>query len=147
MSPDPNQTSQNKVLVRRVVAAMNERDLGALDELVAEDVVRHSPSTPDVVVTNLDQFKAFLIQDFRGVPDSVQDIRMMLAEGDLVAVWATYRGTEDGPMGPFPATGKPVEVEFAGILRVANNRIAEIWAVWDNLGMLIQLGHLTPPGP
>ena len=114
---------------------------------MAPDVVRHSPSTPDVVVTNLEELKAFLREDFRGVPDSVIGVQMMIADGDLVALWATYRGTQQGPMGPFPASGGDIDMEWAGIIRIAGGRVAELWAVWDNLSMLMQLGHLQPPAP
>lgn len=136
----------NKEIVRRFVSAINERDFDALDDVVAPDVVRHSPSTPDVTVSDRDELKAFLRQDLAAVPDAVQTIRLMVAEGDNVAVWANYAGTQDGPLGPFPASGRPVDLDFAGILRIEDGRIAEIWAVWDNLAMLSQLGHLAPPG-
>ena len=140
------QTEANKETMRRFVDAMNARDFDALDELVSPDVVRESPSTPGVVVQNLEQFKEFLRQDLEGVPDAVQEIRMMVAEGDRVAVWANYSGTQTGPMGAFPATGARVDLDFAGILRFEDGKIAEIHIVWDNLGMLVQLGHLEPPG-
>jgi steroid delta-isomerase-like uncharacterized protein len=138
--------SANKDVVRSFVAAINDRDLEALDRLVAPDVKRHSPSTPDVTVNSLDDFRAFLRQDLASVPDSRQEIRMMVAEGDKVAVWMNYSGTQAGPLGPFPATGRPVDLDFSGILRLENGRIAEMWVVWDNLGMLTALGHLPPPG-
>jgi predicted ester cyclase len=136
----------NKQVVRRFVAAMNARDFAALDSLVAADVVRHSPSTPGLEIRSLEQFKEFLRRDFEGVPDALQEIRLMVAEGDLVAVWANYSGTQTGQMGPFPPTGERFDLDFAGILRLEDGRIVEIWAVWDNLGMLVELGHLEPPG-
>ena len=141
------QAEANKETMRRFVDAMNAQDFDGLDEFVSTDVVRTSPSTPDVVVQNLEQFKAFLRQDLEGVPDAVQEIRMMVAEGDQVAVWANYSGTQTGPMGAFPATGGRVDLDFAGILRFDGGKIAEIHVVWDNLGMLVQLGHLEPPAP
>ena len=137
----------NKEVVRRFVAAMNERRFEDLDELVSVDVVRHSPSTPGLEVRSLDQFKEFLRQDLEGVPDAMQEIRMLVAEGDLVALWANYSGTQDGPLGPFPATGRRVDTDFAGILRLEGGMITEINVVWDNLSMLVQLGHLEAPGP
>lgn len=137
--------NRNKEVVRSFVAAINDRDFVALDALVAPDVVRHSPSTPGVTVENLGELKAFLREDLAGVPDAVQEIRMILAEGDRVALWANYSGTQDGPLGPFPPSGRSVDLDFAGILRLENERIAEIWVVWDNLSMLTQLGHLEPP--
>ena len=71
-TPPPSPAQANKEVVRRFVEAINRRDFDALDDLVAPDVRRHSPSTPGVTVENLDDFKAFLRQDLRGVPDAVR---------------------------------------------------------------------------
>jgi predicted ester cyclase len=156
-TPQPDTTSSamagadreeaNKEVVRRFVAAMNERRFEDLDELVSPDVVRNSPSTPGLEIRSLEQFKEFLREDLTGVPDAMQELRMMAAEGDLVAFWANYSGTQDGPLGPFPATGRRVDADFAGILRLEGGMITEINVVWDNLSMLVQLGHLDPPAP
>lgn len=143
-SPD-SRTEANKRVVRRFLAAINQRDFDALDEFVARDVVRHSPATPGVAVTNLEEFKAYLSRDLEGVPDAVQEVRIMVAEDDKVGLWANYSGTQDGPLGSFPASGKRVDLDFAAILRFEAGRIAEMWVVWDNLTMLTELGHLTPP--
>ena len=69
-----------------------------------------------------------------------------LSEDDLVAFWATWSGTQDGPMGPFPATGKKMELDFGGLHRVADGKIVESWMTWDNLTGLTQVG-LYPPEP
>ncbi len=137
-------TEANKQTVRGMVDAINARDFAALDTLVAPDIRRHSAATPDVEVTNLEEFKAFLRQDLAAVPDAQQEIRLMLAEGDLVAVYAMYRGTQEGAMGPFPPSNEHLELPFIGILRVQQGRIAEIWVEWDNLNALTQLGHFPP---
>lgn len=139
-------TAANREIVERFVQAMNARDFQVLDDLVAPDVVRHSPSTPGVSVTNLEEFKDFLRQDFAAVPDAEQTIRTMVAEGDRVAVRMTYSGTQTGPWGPFPASGNRIELDFAGFLRLVEGRITEIWAVWDNVDALTQLGHMAAPG-
>jgi ketosteroid isomerase-like protein len=80
-------SEQNKVLVRRLWEAMNNRQLEALDALLAPDVVRHCEATPGVDVRSLEQFKDFMRQDAAVFPDSVQTITHLVAEGDLVAVW------------------------------------------------------------
>ena len=137
----------NKAIVSKMIEAINNRDFETVEELIAEDVKRHSSATPGVVVENRDQFMAFLHQDLAVCPDAVQEINLILAEGDLVAVHETYRGTQTGPMGPFPPSGKRLELPFIGILRIENGQIAEIWVEWDNLNALSQLGHfpLSPP--
>jgi steroid delta-isomerase-like uncharacterized protein len=137
---------RNKEIVRRMVEAVNARNFAALDEVVAPDVERHSAATPGVEVHTLEQLVAFLRKDLEGVPDAQQEIQSMVAEGDLVAVRALYRGTQTGPMGPFPPTGKRLEIPFLAFLRIANGKIAEMWVEWDNLSPLVGLGHLPPPG-
>lgn len=69
----------------------------------------------------------------------------MFGNDEYVAVRATYSGTQSGPMGPFPAIGKPMSIPFNGIVRIEDGRIDEMWVEWDNLGPLVQLGHITPP--
>jgi steroid delta-isomerase-like uncharacterized protein len=141
-------SAENKVLVRRFGEAMNARQLDLLDELVAPDFIRHCQATPEVTVGSRDQFKDFLRQDAAVFPDSRQILQHMLAEGDLVAIWATYEGTQKGQMGPFPPSGKRMQVDFAAVLRVENGKIAEMWVTWDNKTILAQLGHLpAPSGP
>jgi steroid delta-isomerase-like uncharacterized protein len=142
-----NSAEQNKAIVSAMIHAINIRDFEAVEALVADDVRRHSSATPGVVVENRDQFIAFLHQDLSVCPDAEQQINLMLAEGDRVAVHATYRGTQSGPMGPYPPSGKRVELPFIGILRVADGKIAEIWVEWDNLHVLSQLGHLPGSTP
>jgi steroid delta-isomerase-like uncharacterized protein len=137
---------QNKALARRFGEAMNTRQFDLLDKIVAPDFLRHCQATPEVDVRSLQGFKEFLRQDATVFPDSVQTLKHILAEGDLVAVWATYEGTQRGQMGPFPPSGKKMQVDFGAILRVENGRIAELWVTWDNLAALAQLGHL-PPAP
>jgi predicted ester cyclase len=41
-----------------------------------------------------------------------------------------------------PPTGRTFEVTSVGIFRVAGGRLAEHWGVFDQLGMLGQLGAL-----
>lgn len=139
-------SDRNEAIVRRFVQIVNDRDLDALDEVVAPDVHRHCPATPEVTVRSLKEFKAFLRSDLESVPDAVQTIETLVAQGDTVAAWIRFSGTQDGAMGPFPPTGKPVEIEFAGFLRLEDGRIKEIRVVWDNLSTLVRLGHIELPG-
>lgn len=138
----------NKEIVRRNAEAINGRDLAGVDATMAEGLVRHSQATPGLTVTNLDEFKAFLEADWASFPDSRITIDRMVAEGDLVAIWGTYVGTQEGPMGPFPATNNPMSLDISGIFRIEDGKIAEIWVVWDNLAGLTQLGLApVPPAP
>lgn len=142
----PEETSTNEEIVMRMIEAVNARDFDALDEVVSPTVRRYSGATPEVVVTNLDDFKAFLHADLAAVPDAIQKTNLIFSSGDMVAVHETYSGTQTGQMGPFPPSGKELEIPFIGLLRIENGKIAEIWVEWDNLSALAQLGHFPPPG-
>jgi predicted ester cyclase len=137
---------KNKELVAEAFAVIEAGDLDKLDRFIAADYVRHCQATPDIEVTSLDGLKEFLADDRLTVPDPKMVLHRLVAEDDLVAFWATYSGIQEGPMGPYPATGKRIELDFAGMQRVADGKIAETWVVWDNLTGLTQLG-LFPPAP
>jgi len=138
-------SDENIATAEAMVQAINERDLVGLAAYVAEDVVRHCAATPGVVVTNLDQFRDFLRQDFASVPDSEMHIDLIFGSEEYVGMRARYAGTQTGQMGPFPPSGKHFDIPFVGILRIEGGKIAEMWVEWDNLNALAQLGHIQPP--
>jgi predicted ester cyclase len=138
--------NRNKSVLVRFGEALNNRNLDMLDDLVLPDFVRHSQATPWIEVRSLDQFKRHLEDDWKGVPDQQTAMRFQVAEGDLVALYCTYAGTQTGQWGPLPPSGKRVEFDFSAVFRLAGGKIAELWIVWDNLAIMTQLG-LMPAMP
>ena len=144
---DPcDEGKKNKELVAEVFAVIEAGNFENLDQFIAADYVRHCQATPDVQVTSLDELKEFLVHDLETVSDPKMVLHRMVAEDDLVAFWATHSGIQDGPMGPYPATGKRMELDFAGMHRIADDKIVETWVIWDSLTGLKQL-DLFPPKP
>jgi steroid delta-isomerase-like uncharacterized protein len=135
-------TEQNKATIRRFFDAWNSRQPDVFDGLMESDVVRHCEATPSAEVRSLDQVKEFLRQDSGVFPDSIQTIKLLIAEGNLVAVWSTYEGTQQGPMGPFPPSGRKVQFDFGAVFRIEGGKITEWWVTWDNMTILRTLGHL-----
>jgi len=135
----------NKAVVMQVVEAMNNLDYETTSELFVEDYLRHCQATPEVTITNRDDF-IVLMKNFGGAfPDGRVRIDMLIGEGDLVAFWGSYLGTHTGPMGDIPATGKKIDSEMGGVHRVVDGKIAETWVTWDNVALLTQLGLYPPP--
>ena len=135
----------NKALVEAFAEAGNMNDMEAFDRLLAPGFVRHCEATPEVTVTTCEDFKQFYRETARTFPDQRMTLDTLVAEGDRVAFWGKFSGTQNGAMGPFPPTGKRMESECAGIFRIEDGRIAELWVTWDNLAGLAQLGLLPPP--
>jgi predicted ester cyclase len=138
-------TEENKALVRSLVDAGNSRDYERLDDLVSEHFVRHCQATPELDIRTRDQFKEYMRKDASVFPDARVTIQHIIAEGDFVAIWAEYSGTQEGQMGPFSPSHKRMTIDFGAIFRVESARLAELWVTWDNLAALTQLGHSPPP--
>jgi len=139
------QLDKNKEIAQKMIDAINDRDYDLLDEVIAPDLVRHCQATPNVNIKSLAEFKEFLNGDAKVFPDSHISTEMLIAEGDKVAGYFTYSGTQKGAMGPFPATGKKADLKYLGILRFEDGKIVEMWVEWDNMAFLTQLGHFPPP--
>ncbi len=132
---------ENKTLVRDFVEAVNTQDWPRVLALVATDFARHSTAAGDPQVRSAAQLVAFLQAEYRTFPDAEETLLDLLADGDKVAARHQFRGTQLGPMGPFPPSGKVMSATYLAIYRIENGRIAEAWAEWDNLAGLRQLGH------
>jgi steroid delta-isomerase-like uncharacterized protein len=138
-------TEANKKVVREFVDAINRRDWGRFEELVAPGFVRHSGTYGQRPIRSRDQLREFLAAETATFPDAHEAVHFLVAEGDRVTVHSEFRGTQRGPLGPFPASGKTLSADFISIYRVEDGRIAEAWVEWDCLSGLIQLGHVAAP--
>lgn len=130
----------NRQIVRKFADALNARDFESLDDVIGENFVRHSFAGPGI--GSLAELKAYFRSEFEAFPDAHETIRDMIAEGDRVAVRLSFRGTQTGSMGNYPATGNVMAVDYLAIYRIENGRIVEAWAEWDNMAGLRQLGHI-----
>ena len=132
--------ADNKEVVRQFTDAINNLDFERLDELVMSDVVRHTQA--GVEFQSLQEFKDYLREGAEAFPDAQQGIITLVAEGDYVAAYMNWTATQEGPYGEFPASGKTVtDLRWFALVRLEEGKVAEIWAEWDNLNMLTQLGH------
>lgn len=73
-------------------------------------------------------------------PDLTIMVDDMLAEDDKVVTHWTATGTHLGELMGIPATGKSVRVSGIAIDRCTDGKVVEHWDVFDQMGMLQQLG-------
>jgi steroid delta-isomerase-like uncharacterized protein len=140
-SQECKELEANKALVREAFEILVAGEYGRADEFYVEDYVRHSQSSEVAEMRSLEEFVQFLEEDKATFPDATGTLDMLVAEGDLVAFWSRWEGTQNGPMGPFPPSGKRISLDMAGVHRIENGKIVETWIVWDNLTSLEQLGY------
>ena len=70
----------------------------------------------------------------------------MIVEGETVAYRWTFRGTHQGELMGMPPTGKQVEITGITINRISGSKIEEQWNLFDQLGVMRQLGVAPAPG-
>ncbi len=83
----------------------------------------------------------------KAFPDLNVTVDLIVAEGDLVSVRWTARGTNTGTGNGIPATGRKVETSGITMFRFADGAIAEEWTAGNNLSLMRQLGLLPAQAP
>jgi steroid delta-isomerase-like uncharacterized protein len=135
---------ENKELVRRWFAALSGGTGEDVAALAADDIVYHDPSPREEPQTGgTEGWAGDRQQDY---PDLEVTVEHLIAEGDLVASYHRFTGTHQGDAEEdqgVPATGLATEWVSTGIFRIECGKIAEIWAVADDLGRLRHLGVIT----
>lgn len=131
----------NKSIVRAFVDAINAKDWARLRSVLAPEFRRHSVAAGEPGVHSVEELIAFLLAEYATFPDAHETLLDLVAEGEKVAARHLFRGTQLGPMGLLPPSGKVLEATYLAIYRLDSGRIVEAWAEWDNLAGLKQLGH------
>jgi steroid delta-isomerase-like uncharacterized protein len=126
MSPD-----QAKSLVRQYFEqVVNRVDRSAATELVAADLVFHSPYTPQPT-RDRESFLGMLDVVHAAIDGFLLVEHDVVAEGDRVATRWTVTGTHKGELAGMPPSGRPLSISGLSIYRIADGRIAEGWVQDD----------------
>jgi len=134
---------ENKAVVRRFFAALDDQDIDEVGDLLASDYRLHFDANPEMDRGAGIGFFGDFLAAFPDISHQVQD---QLSEGDRVATRIVVRGTHQKEMMGIPATGKEIAISAINMIRVDDGKIAEHWVNSDSLGMMMQLGVVPPPG-
>jgi steroid delta-isomerase-like uncharacterized protein len=137
--------SRNVQTVQAQQGAFNERNWESMRDLIAEDCVfvdgrgqRHQG--PDEFVENYSKGWADAFSDGQVTRPKYYDA------GDTVITEFVGRGTNDGPLGTLPASGRSVELPYLEIYHFnADGKVIGGRAYFDQLDLLAQLGHAEAP--
>jgi steroid delta-isomerase-like uncharacterized protein len=135
---------ENKDLAKRVIGALNEGDIDTIQELVAPEFVRYSPSTT-IDIHSLEEFVEFVKMIHRGLPDINISIEESCAEGDRVVSRYLMTATHQGEFQGFPATGNKIGTTGILIFRIDKGKVVEIREEYDSVGFMQQFGMELKP--
>jgi predicted ester cyclase len=77
---------------------------------------------------------------FPGYQMTPEDI---IAEGDRVAVRATFRGTHKGTFAGIAPTGRSISTDAIIIYRIAGDKIVQHWIQWNPATLIQQLSSAS----
>ena len=139
-------TETNKALSRRFLEEVfNKGKLNVLDEIIASDHVSTGPGTLPGLPTGPEGQKQLVTTYRNAFPDVHFTVDEQIAEGDKVVTRWTGRGTHKSELLGIPATGKSSTVTGIAVDRIVNGKIAESWGIFDQFGMMQQLGVIPTP--
>ncbi len=138
--------AENVAVARRwTEEALDGGNLAVLDEILAADIVYAAGVFPEL--RGRDAVKRALGALLTGFPDARFTVDQVIADGDVVAIRWTGRGTHEAAFLGVAPTGNSVEWTGINVYRIACGRIAEGWSEADGLGILRQVGALPAATP
>jgi steroid delta-isomerase-like uncharacterized protein len=129
-----------------VVRRFNEEVIGQgkidlIDELLAPDFVEHQEFPG--LEPNREGVKKFFAMWRQAFPDARTSIDLLVVQGDLAAVYATWEGTHQGEFLGVPGTGRQFAVPNADFIRFRDGIAVEHWGVFDS-GVMVQQLAIVP---
>jgi predicted ester cyclase len=137
--------SRNVETCKAAHQAFNRRDFEAVANTMTENVI-YRDRARDVSFRGRTGFKEFMQGWVAMFSNAEVSEPVYIDAGDTVVAQFVGRGVNDGPLGPLPATGKPVNFNFCEILRFDDKgQVVSGDAYYDQLSIMVQLGHAQAP--
>jgi len=133
-------------IVEKSLELWNTGNMALADELYTSDFKFHLVDQVKPEIVGIEVLKGYVDFLRTAYPDLKYTSEEMIVSGDKVIMLMNFSGTNTGPRGGMPPTGKTVEVSSVMISRIDEGKIAESWAYTNMASVYRQLGFtLTPP--
>jgi steroid delta-isomerase-like uncharacterized protein len=134
---------QNKLVIARFAGeVINNKNLDAINELVAEGFVARVPFPGQG--PGREGRKHAIGLFLSAFPDIQWTLDEQIAEGEVVVSRFTWTGTHRGKFLGIPPSGKRAKVWGVVMDVVTDGRLSESRIIMDTLGLLQQLGAIPP---
>src|SRR3954468_9574447 len=135
---------ENEAVARRWYEdALNGADLTVLDKILSPDVVYHSGNLPPQDI----QGDVILAPVLVGFSDVAYTIDQAITDDDFVVLIWHAEATHNGEFQGVAPTGKHVTWTGINAMRFKCGKIVEVWAEFNALGRLQQIGAIATPAP
>jgi len=138
-------TEENKAIVRRINDEVwSGGQLDVIDELIADDFVGTVVGAQEQI-RGPQGFREFVVMYRTAFPDLRITVDEQFADGETVVTRWTATGTNEGELMGMPATGKQATTAGININRISGGKLVEGWGLFDQLGLLQQIGAVQVP--
>jgi len=144
----PKPELQAEQTVRDLFAVWGNHELDQIDVLFAADGV-YEDVPPQMTYQGPEKIKGFLTAIWGWAPDIELDVTSVAVAGNrAVAEWV-MTGTQTGPIGPIPASGKEFSVRGASVIELRDGKILRNSDYYDLASLVTQFGvrYAAPPPP
>jgi steroid delta-isomerase-like uncharacterized protein len=134
-----------KAMADKTLEVWNTGNLSLFDEILSPDIVFHEVDISEDFV-GIEANKAYVTSARTAYPDFNVTFDEIIITGDYTVIRWTVTGTNTGPIGDSPPTGKKINFSGAMISHVVDGKALETWQYYNNAAIMIQLGYtITPP--
>ena len=135
-------TAENKKLVETLcITVFQNHDFSGLDEIMKDDYIHHNEND-DPFPEGKIRFKEFHEQIFKAMPDFRYNIKKIMAEDDIVMLYANVTATHQGEWMGNPPTYNKLNYNVVDIFRIEDGKISDHWDVADTLNLFTQVGKI-----
>jgi steroid delta-isomerase-like uncharacterized protein len=137
-------SAKNVETLRTAHENWNRRDFPGVVRNAAEDLV-YTDNARTLTLSNRDNFREWTQAWAKAFSDGRITNPQYIDAGDTVIAQFTVTGTNDGPLGSKPATGRKMTLPFCEITRFdKEGRMVSGGCYYDQYTLLTQLGHIAP---
>lgn len=135
------------VIDRYYEEMFTDGDTDVAEEIFAEDIRYHGPrSVTPGTLSSVSQVKAFVNRYHAAFPDIEYEVESVFGDGEEVAVRWNSTGTHTEELFGIDGQGEEYSGTGLNMFRFEDGKIAEVWSYWDTLGMVRELGLVSPVG-
>ena len=134
-----------KALADKYLELWNEGNLSLCDEILSPEIVRHTVDIYEDII-GIEAFKEHVTLQWTTFSDFNVTLDELIIKGDnMVGRW-TVTGTNTGPYGELPPTGKKVKFSGVEVSHIVDGKVVEHWVYYNQAAVFTQLGFsITPP--
>ncbi|MFQ5832979.1 MAG: ester cyclase [Candidatus Thorarchaeota archaeon] len=134
-------SEENLEIGRKMMEAVNNQDLAALDDLLVPEYVNEQ-----LQVQSREDLKQILSRQYAGFPDVHRTLEDITADEDSVWIRVRITGTHTGEYRGLAPTGKKFVMDAVPHYRIVDGKIVKGWSVWKPLDLFKQLGAIEYKG-